>query len=58
VLACLSEDLHMAQLMQLRLTVLSLTPVNPDWYQLTWAVPNKGPLNVCMYVCISSLWNY
>ena len=24
--------------------------VLPFWYQLTWVVPEKGPLNVCMCV--------
>ena len=22
------------------------------WYQLTWVVPDKGPLNVCVCVCV------
>ena len=26
--------------------------VLPFWYRLTWVVPEKGPLNVCMYVCV------
>ena len=35
--------------------------VLPFWYRLTWVVPEKGPLNGCMYVCIllivpSVLW--
>ena len=25
--------------------------VLPCWYRLTWVVPEKGPLNGCMYVC-------
>jgi len=25
--------------------------VLPFWYQLTWVVPEKGPLNVCVCVC-------
>jgi len=46
-------DLHMAQLM--RLPSLSLAPVKsrlvlPFWYRLTWVVPDKGPLYVC--VCV------
>ena len=27
--------------------------VLPFWYWLTWVVPDKGPLNVCVCVCIS-----
>jgi len=26
--------------------------VLPFWYRLTWVVPEKGPLNGCMYVCM------
>ena len=26
--------------------------VLPFWYQLTWVVPEKGPLNVCVCVCV------
>ena len=26
--------------------------VLPFWYRLTWVVPDKGPLNGCMYVCM------
>ena len=48
-------DLHMAQLMPLRL--LSLASVKsrlvlPFWYWLSQAVPEKGPLNVCVCVCV------
>ena len=25
--------------------------VLPFWYRLIWIVPEKGPLNVCVYVC-------
>jgi len=28
--------------------------VLPFWYRLTWVVPEKGPLNVCVCVCVSS----
>ena len=36
---------------------LSLAPVKsrlvlPFWYRLTWVVPDKGPLNVCVCVCV------
>jgi len=26
--------------------------VLPFWYRLTWVVPEKGPLNVCVYMCV------
>ena len=26
--------------------------VLPFWYRLTWVVPEKGPLNVCVCVCV------
>ena len=26
--------------------------VLPFWYRLTWVVPDKGPLNVCVCVCL------
>jgi len=26
--------------------------VLPFWYQLTWVVPDKGPLNGCVCVCL------
>ena len=29
--------------------------VLPFWYWLTWVVPEKRPLNVCMYICVY-LW--
>jgi len=47
VVICLERgaDLHMAQLMPLPLTV-------SFWYQLTWVVPEKGPLNGCVCVCV------
>ena len=45
---------------------LSLTSVKsrlvlPFWYQLTWVVPEKGPLNGCVCVCVcvwSALWTF
>jgi len=54
----LGADLHMAQLMPLTLTVSSLASVKsrlvlPFWYLLTQVVPEKGPLNGCMYVTLS-----
>jgi len=38
---------------------LSLTPVKstlvlPFWYQLTWVVPDKGPLNMCSSILYAS----
>ena len=29
--------------------------VPPFWYRLTWVVPDKGPLNGCVCVCVSLL---
>jgi len=46
-------DLHMAQLMPLPLTVSASVKsrlVLPFWYRLTWVVPEKGPLNGCVYL--------
>jgi len=39
VVMCLGQgaDLHMAQLMPLRLIMISLAPVNPDWFYLSGA---------------------
>ena len=41
------SDLHMAQLMPLPLTVCCLSKIQIG------LVPDKGPLNGCMYVCFS-----
>jgi len=30
--------------------------VLPFWYRLTWVVPDKGPLNGCVCVCVVSLY--
>ena len=57
---CLQQgaDLHMAQLMQLPLTVSCFSKVQIGlrptliWYRPTRVVPEKGPLNVCMCVCV------
>jgi len=46
----LGADLHMAQLMQLPLTVSCFSKsrsVLPFWYRLTWVVLEIGPLNGC-----------
>jgi len=28
--------------------------VLPFWYRITWVVPEKGPLNGCVCVCVLS----
>ena len=48
--------MHMTQLIPLQLTV-SCFNKNPDWflpfwYWLAWVVPEKGPLNVCVYIVL------
>jgi len=56
-----SADLHMAQLMPLPLTVSCFSKIQiglPFWYQLTRVVPEKGPLNGCVCVCVFNVdWN-
>jgi len=45
-------DLHMAQLIPLPLTSLASVKsrlVLPFWYRLTQVVPDKGPLNGCVF---------
>jgi len=54
---CLERDadMHMAQLMQLPLTVSCFNKIQiglPFWYWLTRVVPDKGPLNVCTCACV------
>jgi len=47
--------LHTAQLMPLPLTVSCFSKIQiglPFWYRLTRVVPDKGPLNGCVYVCV------
>jgi len=44
-------DLHMAQLMPLPLTVTCFNKIQIGFTWLTWVVPDKGLLNVC--VCTS-----
>ena len=39
----------------LSLASVKSTLVLPFWYRLTWVVPDKGPLNVCVCVCVISL---
>jgi len=53
VAICLEQgvDLHAAQLMPLPLTVSCFSKIQiglPFWYQLTWVVLDKGPLNGCV----------
>jgi len=50
---CLEQDayLHMAQPMPLPFTVSCFSKIQiglPFWYQLTWVVLEKGPLNGCV----------
>jgi len=48
-------DLHITQLMPLPLTVSCFSKIQiglPFSYRLTWVVPEKGPLNVCVCVCV------
>jgi len=57
VVICLEQgaDLHMAQLMPLPLTVSCFSKIQIGFsflYRLTWVVPEKGPLNVCVCVCV------
>jgi len=59
VVICLEGcvDLHMAQLMPLPLTVSCSNNIQIGftfWYRLTWVVPDKGPLNGCVCVCVLS----
>ena len=62
---CLERDadLHMAQLMPLPLTVSCFSKIQIGftfWYRLTWVVPDKGPLNGCVCVCVPCCrhWQY
>jgi len=51
----LGADMHMAQLMPLPLTVSCFSKIQialPFWYRLTRVVPEKGPLNGCVCVCV------
>jgi len=57
VLICLEQgaDLHTAQLIPLPLTVSCFSKIQIGftfWYRLTWVVPEKGPLNGCVSVCV------
>ena len=50
----LDADLPMAQLMPLPLTVSCFSKIQflPFWYWLTQEVPDKGPLNGSVCVCV------
>ena len=53
---CLEQGahLHIAQLIPLPLTVSCFSKIQIGfsfWYQLTWVVPDKGPLNGCVCGC-------
>jgi len=57
VVICLEQgaDLHMAQLIPLPFTVSCFSKIQIGftfWYRLTWVVPEKGPLNGCVCVCV------
>ena len=45
-------DLHMAELMPLSLALVKSRLVLPFWYRLTRVVPDNGPLNGCVCVCV------
>jgi len=48
-------DLHIAQLMPLSITVSCFSKIQIGftfWYRPTWVVPDKGPLNGCVCVCL------
>ena len=55
-------DLHMAQLMPLPLTVSCFSKIQTGFAFLVPAYlgsPGKGPLNVCVCVCVTVRWcNY
>ena len=54
-----SADLHTVQLMLLPLTVCCFSKIQvglPFWYRLTRVVPDKGPLNVCVCVCVDLIF--
>jgi len=57
MVVCLERgaEFHMALLMPLLLTVSCFSKIQiglPFWYWLAWVVPEKGPLNGCVYVCV------
>ena len=53
-------DLHMFQLKPLLLTVSCFSKIQiglPFWYRLTRVVPEKGPLNRCVCVCVAGAFS-
>jgi len=57
VVVCLEQgaDLHMAQLMPLPLAVFCFSKIYIGFTFLVpahWVVPEKGPLNGCVCVCV------
>ena len=48
-------DLHMAQLMPLPLTVSCFSKIQIGFTFLVPAYPDKGPLNLCVCVCVYEL---
>ena len=57
VVICLERgaDLHMIQRMPLQLTVSCFSKIQIGfsfWYRLIRVVPDKGPLNGCVCVCV------
>jgi len=57
VVICLEQgtDLHTAQLMPLPLTASCFSKIQmvfPFWYRLTQVVPERRPLNVCVFSII------
>ena len=57
----LGADMHMAQLIPLPLTVSSFSKIQvvilPFCYRLTRVVPEKGPLNGCVYMYIGQTFS-
>ena len=51
-------DLHMAQLMQLPLTVCCFSKIQIGFTFLVPAHPEKGLLNVCVCVCVRAQYNF
>jgi len=48
---CVERDanMHMAQLMPMSLASVKSRMVLPFWYRLTGVIPEKGPLNGCVF---------
>ena len=54
---CLGQgaDLHISQLMPMPLTISCSSKsilFLPFWYRFIWVVPDKGPLNGCIYTVV------